>query len=263
MGRYFGLGLTTLLFFVILLPAISLRELEEPRRVVMTQFYLSLALILMLTFMLQAAGRAAGLALSAGGTGLAGRLQALGLPLAHRHAWGDFGRLVALLFLVFIGPTLVSLFITLVASGFIGFEGTVPITDDGSGLSETEAIVGAANGDIALSAADQVREAQVLVYRNWGLVAGFLIFMPCLARLIPYFFWRSGGRDAATLAQTWQTVPWAMAVPFGLALLAGLAGCLYLPLPLIAAYALASLFLGGWSLAFAFAVRDLRPLTQA
>lgn len=249
--RYLGLILTTLALFLCLLPAHILGNLPDPRRATMTVFYLSILLTLLLSYQFAAAGRAEGLAMSSGGDGQAGRLQQFGFPILHRHAWGDFGRLYALLFLVFMAPVLFALFVTLMASAFAGFEQTVTITEDGTGLSETEALVQIAEGEIALDARDAARASRVGLIGRVGYALGLLVIMPCFARLVPFFFWRSGGRDAAKLSEVWATVPWRHATAFGLSLAAGLAALVFLPVPIWAAYALAALFFGLWALIYA------------
>ena len=249
---YAGLGLSALGFFLLLLPAIPILELEDPRRATMTLFYLSIVLTLLLSYMFSAAGRAPHLALAPGGEGTAGALQRWGFPILHRHAWGDFGRLYALLFLTFMGPILFSLFITLMASAFVGFEGTVEIVEDGAeGLTEGEALNQIASGEIALSAADEARRARVQLVSQISLAVGFILIMPCFARLVPFYFWRSGGRDAATLADTWRRVSWGTAILFGLSLLAGLAALFILPTPLWVRFLLASLLFALWALLLA------------
>ena len=68
------------------------------------KFYLSISLVLVFSYLLSSAGRAYGLNLSPGGDGLAGGCNNGAFPWHIFHAWGDFGRLYALMFLGFCGP---------------------------------------------------------------------------------------------------------------------------------------------------------------
>ena len=277
--RYLGLFLSALALFFTLLPVPAVLEMENPRRTVMMLFSLSPVLVLFLSFLFSAAGRMQGLALNPPVEGLAGRLQHWGFPILHRHSWGDFGRLYALLFLVFMGPVLLALFVTLISIPFIGFEQRLDIRDEADlqilqrpeALSaaereeilqrptETEAIRGVARGDIALGAADQDRVDLVLRLAQIAAALGYILTFPCFTRLVPFYFWRSGGPAAATLAATWRRVPWKIASPFGLILLAGLATLFFLPIPLWLRYVLTAGFFACWAYALAHQVGPYAP----
>lgn len=266
--RYLGLILSALALFLALLPAASIMEIEDPRRSVMTLFYLSIVLALFLSFVFSAAGRAQGLAMEATREGLARQLQGWGFPVLYRHGWGDFGRLYALLFLVFMAPILLALFVTLTSTAFVGFEQRVDIQDENALQTpdalteeerermlqlptETEAIRDVASGDITLEAAEQERADLILLIAQIAAGVGYILIFPCFARLVPFYFWRSGGPKAATLAETWRSVSWRRAFIFGLSLLLGLLVLFFLPTPLWVRYALAAAFFAGWALVFA------------
>ena len=101
------------------------------------------------------------------------------------------------------GPILTGSFTVLITGGLVGFEGTVPISPDGTtalsdtALSETEAIRGAANGDIPLSDEDAAKAQIVMLAGQIGYGAGLVALLPCLARLVPFLL-AFGGRTAAT-----------------------------------------------------------------
>ena len=249
--RLLAIALTSLVFFAALLLVIPITDAAEPRQRVMGQFYLSILLTLLMTYLLYAAGRFWNPSSSETVQSLASRLRILGFPLAHRHAWGDFGRLYALLFLVFVGAGVLSGLITAVATPLVGFEQRVDVSDDGTGLSETEAMRQIATGEIALNPADQARLDQVHRVRGLGLVVGLIVLLPCLVRLLPFFFWRARGPRAPTLAETWAQVPWARVLPFTAGLSLILAGTYVAPIPRLFALAAFTLLFVGWSLIYA------------
>lgn len=277
--RYLGLILSALALFLALLPAAAVLEIEDPRRSVMTLFYLSIVLALFLSFVFSAAGRAQGLAMDASGEGLAARLQTWGFPILRRHGWGDFGRLYALLFLVFMGPILFALFVVLTSTAFIGFEQRIDIQDENAlqtpdalteeereemleRPTETEAIRDVASGNIQLSSGEEERVALIDTISRIAVAVGYVLIFPCFARLVPFYFWRSGGPEAATFAQTWRAVRWRTAIVFGLILLLGLVALFFLPAPLWTRYALAAAFFAVWALALARQVGPFSPKAE-
>lgn len=249
--RFLGLILTAVAFLGVLMLGLLILGLDNPRQATMSQFYLSIPLTLLLSYLFAAAGRAHNLAVSSGGVGWARRVQDLGFPLGHVHAWGDFGRLYALLFLVFIAPVILAAFPTLIANNVVGFEQTVDISTDGTGLSETEAFQQIGTEQIDLIPADQAKFETVMQVASLSYVIGLILIMPCFAKLIPFYFWRSGGRAGPNLAETWRRVPWGLALSFGLVLVAGLALSLILPSPLIARYIFVTLFIAIWAILYA------------
>ena len=57
MPRFLGLALNALVFFALLLSMLFVFDLAEERQRVMAQFYLSIALVLVFSYMLSSAGR--------------------------------------------------------------------------------------------------------------------------------------------------------------------------------------------------------------
>ena len=249
--RWGLLGVVLALFLCLTL-ALPILDAEAPRRRVMGLFYLSLPLTLLLAYLFAAVGRLRGLGVCADAGGLAARLQAWGFPLGHRHAWGDAGRLYALLFLCFVGGVILSGFCTLIASAVVGFEGRIAIDADGAGaLSEPEAMAQIAEGTLALTSADAARRAQVLWVRDISFVLGLALLLPCFARLVPFFFWRCQAAGSVSFAKAWRQVPWRYAFLYGVALLAILLSVVSLPGPLVVRYGLFSLLMMFWAFSYA------------
>ncbi len=247
----FGYALVSLGVLLALLLALPLGAAESPRQRVMGVFYLSFLLVLLLTYLLGAAGRLVGLATSHSPPTWRKGWQEFGYPLFHRHIWADFGRLYALVFLVFVGALVVAGLETYLHQRFVGFEQRIPLSDDGTGLSETEALQRIARDQLPLRPADRARFAQVMAATDLsyaGSAAALLVF---LARLIPYFFWRSGGPTAPTLAAAWRRGSWWPSLGFGFGLWAGLGGLLLLPGPLWLRLVLAAGLFALWTLLYA------------
>ncbi len=252
----FAYCLVTFCLFAILIPVIFIVDIENPRQGAMLPFYLSMLITLLLSYLFMAAGRLYELGSSGGGAGISGFLQSWGFPILHRHGWGDFGRLYALFFLTFMAPLIPTGFAVLIGSNLIGFEATVAISNNGAGLSESEAMSKIASGQIPLFGQDLAREAQIALVRDWTYRACLLLVFPCLVRLIPYFFWRSGGCEAPSLAATWRHVSWRLSSLFGLALLAALIIPIALPGLLIFRLALFSIFISVWAMLYASAIKN-------
>jgi len=172
-----------------------------------------------------------------------------------RHAWGDFGRLYALLFLVITGPAILVALIGSVSAAFFPFDARL-IMETHAGeplwvLSEGDLMNKVMAGEIRLPPNVAQNAAWILAVNGLVSLTATGLFLVCLTRLVPYFFWRSGGPVAATLAQTWRGVGWGHAVLFG-AVLTGVLVILYraaLPTALSTTVFVAFILIWAWILA--------------
>ncbi len=247
----FGYALVSLGVLMALLLALPIAAADSPRQRVMGLFQLSFVLVLLLTYLLGAAGRLMGLAASQSPPTWRKGWQELGYPLFQRHIWADCGRLYALVFLVFVGALVAAGLETYLHLRFVGFEQRIALSNDGTGLTETDALQKIARDQLPLTPADGARFAQVMAVTNLvyaSFAASLLVF---LTRLIPYFFWRSGGPAAPTLAQAWRRGSWRLSLGFGLSLWAGLGGLLLIASPLWLRLVLAAGLFAVWALVYA------------
>ena len=241
-SRYSLLLLSIGLLAVLLLLAQPIRHLPEPNQRVMGQFYLSIALVFVLSFLLKGAA-----------------LPSLNWRFfIQPHTWGDGGRLYALFFLIFAGPALLVVLIGSLAASALPYDATFAThTFQGEpigALSEKELMNRVLSGDI-LPPPAQARAIWTIQLINGLVLFGASWFaLVFLARLVPFFFWRAETRGLVTLAKAWQFVRWRSALLWGSLLMGGLTGLYISGLSLGYGGPLFAIFIGIWALGYTHAV---------
>ena len=230
-----GVGLTALAFILTFWLADLVLTADSSRHRVMGLFYLSIPLVLFLTYLMAAVGQLRWPA-NPENAGSTPALERWGFPFFNWRAWGDFGRLYALLFLVSTGPALLVVLISSISSSVLPFEPEMVMVRYGhepiGALSQGQLMELVLAGEIHPPAKTQMI-AKTLSQINQGIFQlGSLFFLVCLTRLVPYFLWRGNRAQAATLAQTWAHVRWKTGLIFGLPLTIVLAGLMTLNLPI-------------------------------